>query len=386
MLRRAVEPRPDWRESAERIGFHHASVDGALYWDESARFEFTLREIEGEIEQPSRELHQMCLDLAGAAAADERLLATLGVPAEAHDIVATSWAEREQNLSLYGRFDLAYDGVGPAKLLEYNADTPTALFETAVFQWTWLEESRASGALPDDCDQFNSLHEALVARFSLFPRDAPFHFVGYLDDVEDGGTIAYLADCAAQAGHDVRRVHVEQVGVDAIGRFTDEDDIVIARMFKLHPWEWIFASDYSAMVKPSGCRFVEPAWKAMLSTKALLPLLWERHPGHPNLLPAFFEGDGRAAGIGDHVRKPIFSREGANVSLARGGETLSVDGPYGAEGFVVQKAARLFGSEHGHAVIGSWIVGDGPCGLCVREDVSPITGNTSRFVPHAIVG
>jgi glutathionylspermidine synthase len=36
---------------------------------------------------------------------------------------------------LYGRFDLAYRGDGPPKLLEYNADTPTALFEAAVVQW-----------------------------------------------------------------------------------------------------------------------------------------------------------------------------------------------------------------------------------------------------------
>jgi glutathionylspermidine synthase len=39
-----------------------------------------------------------------------------------------------------------------------------------------------------------------------------------------------------------------------------------------------------------------------------------------------------------------------------------------------------------HAVIGSWIAGGAACGIGMREDVSPITKNTSRFLPHAILG
>ncbi len=33
-------------------------------------------------------------------------------------------------------------------------------------------------------------------------------------------------------------------------------------------------------------------------------------------------------------------------------------------------------------VIGSWLVNGYACGIGIREDTSPITGNTSRFVPH----
>jgi glutathionylspermidine synthase len=39
-----------------------------------------------------------------------------------------------------------------------------------------------------------------------------------------------------------------------------------------------------------------------------------------------------------------------------------------------------------YALLGSWIAAGKPCGLSVREDASPITKNTSRFVPHAIIG
>lgn len=386
MRRVTVPPRPDWRRTAERLGFTFPEENGVAYWDESACFEFSLREIEDDIEEPTRELHQMCLDFADRAARDARTLLALGIPAERHDDVAASWRRRDADLSLYGRFDLAYDGTGPAKLLEYNADTPTALYESAVFQWVWLEDQRGSGVLPPHTDQFNSLHEALVERFCAFPTRSLLHFAAMLESSEDAGTIAYLADCASQAGHRVRTIDVGRIGVDARGRFTDEDDRVIDRLFKLHPWEWIFTSPYAAHLAPSGCRFVEPPWKAMLSTKALLPLLWAVHAGHPNLLAAFFDHDPAAAALVDPVRKPLFSREGANVSLVRDGVKTSTDGPYGGEGFVLQQAADLFRSPNGYAVLGSWIVGDVPRGLGIREDASPITTDRSRFVPHVIIG
>jgi glutathionylspermidine synthase len=128
------------RRGSLRLRFHH--TQGETYWDESACFVFTLEEIERDIEEPSRLLHELCLDLAEAASRDEHLMERLGVPPPFRDYVANSWREREP--TMLGRFDLAYAGRGPAKLLEYNADTPTALYEAAFFQWTWLEQTKNS--------------------------------------------------------------------------------------------------------------------------------------------------------------------------------------------------------------------------------------------------
>ena len=53
-----------------------------------------------------------------------------------------------------------------------------------------------------------------------------------------------------------------------------------------------------------------------LSNKGILPLLWEMFPDHPNLLPAYFEDDPESGKLGDSfARKPLYSREGANVAL-----------------------------------------------------------------------
>jgi glutathionylspermidine synthase len=124
----------------------------------------------------------------------------------------------------------------------------------------------------------------------------------------------------------------------------------------------------------------------VLSNKGILPLLWEMFPNHPNLLPAFFEDDPRAAELGSsYVRKPLLSREGANVTLVSGGMPLDEHaGPYGAEGFVRQAFSPLPNFSGFYPVIGSWLVNHEPCGLSIREDESAITGNGSRFLPHAI--
>jgi glutathionylspermidine synthase len=124
---------------------------------------------------------------------------------------------------------------------------------------------------------------------------------------------------------------------------------------------------------------IEPPWKLLLSCKAILAILWELYPDHPNLLPAYFDADRLGA---KYVRKPFYSREGANVEIHGPRGVFAQPGTYGAEGYVYQAYAELPDFEGNYPVIGSWIVGDEPAGMGIREDVNPVTRNTSRFVPH----
>ena len=383
MRRVTIPERPDWPRLAEANGFRFHTLDGERYWDESAYYAFTLDEIERDLEAPSAALHELCLAFVARAVADERVLARLRIPRHAWEAVRASW--RRDDPSLYGRFDLAYDGDGPAKLLEYNADTPTALYESAVFQWLWLEDMLARGKLESGADQFNSLHDKLVARLAEFGGE-PFHLTCMSGAPEDRGTVAYLEDCAVQAGLQPCFLALERIGLAQGGRFVDEAGRPIARLFKLYPWEWVFADPFGRAIAASPTRFIEPPWKAVLSNKGLLPYLWEMAPGHPNLLPAYFDDDPRKHRLGSSfARKPLLSREGANVLLVQDAEVLARDeGPYGAEGFVRQALAPLFRTPAGTAVIGSWIVGDEPAGICLREAEGPITINRSRFLPHVI--
>ncbi|MBY5662579.1 glutathionylspermidine synthase family protein [Rhizobium leguminosarum] len=385
MKRITLPARPDWIDTARAVGFGFHVMYGEPYWLDDAAYTFTLDEIEMQIEGPSQELHDMCMDMVGDIVRSEETLDRLAIPEDLRDVVQRSWQRRDRHL--YGRFDLAYDGTGPAKLLEYNADTPTSVFETAYFQFNWLTDQMALGILPKDADQYNSLQESLVEAFEQFSKEPIFHFAAMTDNEEDRGTTVYLMDCAVQAGHRVELLDIREIGIDAQGRYTDLKDRVIDRCFKLYPWEFMLREPFARDLVRSGDVFVEPAWKAVLSNKGLLPLLWQRHPNHPNLLPSYFTDDPAASTLTDYVRKPLLSREGENVTIFRDGrELISAPGGYGDEGFILQAYAPLFESDGGFAVLGSWIVGDRACGLAVREDRSRITANLSRFVPHVIVG
>ncbi|CAN5242263.1 glutathionylspermidine synthase family protein [soil metagenome] len=390
MKRIKLAPRHDWQAKADALGFtwHHA--DGMTYWDEAAAYEFSLAEIEDGIEAPTEELHGLCLDLVDEAVQSERLMSQLEIPEPMRDYVADSWKRNEP--SLYGRFDFAYDGTGPAKLYEYNADTPTSVYETAVFQWLWLEDQIAAGVLPEGSDQFNSLHEQLVERFrGIFPPDAEgrggfVHFASDPDYVEDRQTVRFLEDLARQAGLDPKFVAIGDIGLNADGRFVDDENWLIEAMFKLYPWEQMLRDDYAQPLPGADVTVLEPAWKAILSNKGILPLLWERHPGHPNLLEAYFETDPAHVALGSSfVRKPLFSREGANVELVKDGRKSSVlDGGYGEGPWIRQALHAPPKFDNRYVIVGSWLVGNAPAGIGLREDRGRITRNTSRFLPHYI--
>ena len=386
MQRIACDERADWRSIAEKTGFAFHTIDGERYWDERAYYAFTLDEIERDIEAPTAELDGMCRALVERAVADDRLLSLLKIPPAFWNWIAASFKRGDP--SLYGRFDLRYDGQGPAKLLEYNADTPTAVFETAVFQWRWLEDAIARKLLASDADQYNSLHERLIEGWRSIGKGRLLHLSGTLSVPEDEGTLAYMADCAHQAGLATVMIEMETIGRTPHGLFVDEKNVPLDLLFKLYPWEWMMREEFGRYLPGVPTQFVEPPWKAILSNKGILPLLWAMFPGHPNLLPAYFDDDEKAGDLGtSYARKPLYSREGANIDLVVAGNTVDRDsGPYGGEGFVRQALAPLPQFDGSYVVLGSWIAAGQPCGLSVREDASPITKNSSRFVPHAIVG
>lgn len=375
MLRERLQPRPHWRQQCEALGFYFHSV-GGVYWDESACYRFDSTQID-VLEAAANELHARCLDLV------ERVVRSgdydrFAIPELAIPLIEQSWRAREG--ALYGRFDFSWSGQGVPKMLEYNADTPTSLLEASVVQWFWLRD------VNPDADQFNGIHEYLLERWRALATECagqPVYFACMPRSDEDFGNIEYMRDVAHQAGVDARHIFVDHVGWDHRQCcFVDGDGQRIDWLVKLYPWEWLVRERFGAHLGHRVPRVLEPAWKLLLSNKALLPCLWEMFPGHPNLLPASFE----AADIqGDFVRKPILSREGANVTALFQGHCWETGGDYGAEGYVYQAAWPLPEYDGNYPVLGVWMVGDRAAGLGIREDDTPITRNSSRFVPHYFV-
>ncbi|MEM5467620.1 glutathionylspermidine synthase family protein [Celeribacter marinus] len=406
MQKMTLPERPQWRDHARDVGFTFADMHGEPYWDETSAYVFSLAQIESDIEDPATELHAMCREAVGHILASNTLMDRLAIPAAHRDLIIDSW--QRDDPEIYGRFDFAYDGSGPAKLLEYNADTPTSLYESAAFQWQWLEDQIAAGVLPEGSDQFNGIHEALVARFGeVFAPDTQLHFTAAQGNPEDYATVEAMGWAAREAGLGAHYCDLEKIAVSDEGQFLDDEDRVIGTLFKLYPWEDLLRDDYANHIAGSQCQFVEPAWKALLSNKGLLPVLWHMFEGHPNLLPAFFEEDiadalaGTGAPASDvaaafervaaqlragHVTKPILSREGASVSILKAGEIVeqAQNTDYREHPRIVQAYASLPQFDGFRPVIGAWIIGPQCVGIGIREDRSRITQDLSRFKPHYI--
>ncbi|KRC95764.1 MULTISPECIES: glutathionylspermidine synthase family protein [unclassified Streptomyces] len=395
MRRHTVEPRPGWQRTVEEQGLVYPLTrhpDGSLrpYWDESAYYAFTLDEVEA-LEETVEELHALCLAAAGHLVDADRL-ADLGITdPRIAAAVAEAWRRRTELPSVYGRFDLRYDGTGPAKLLEYNADTPTSLVEAASPQWFWMED-RFPGA-----DQWNSLHERLVAAWrkqaALLPPGNPLYFAHSSADElgEDLMTVAYLKETAEQAGLDTDWISMEEIGFDPLsGRFVDGQLRFIRSCFKLYPWEWLTTDRFAGHVLDTldngggtgSTLWIEPAWKMLLSNKALLAVLWELNPGHPHLLPAYLDGPRDLAATTGYVAKPLLGREGAGVTIHEKGAAPVVRDD---EPCCYQQLEPLPAFDGNHVVLGAWVVDGESAGLGIRESAGLITDEYARFVPHVIL-
>jgi glutathionylspermidine synthase len=374
MIRRTQPERTAWESAVESKGLIYHTPEGRKYWDESAFYEFTAKEVDS-LEAATNELWTMWL-AAIQRVIDQNRFAELRIPAAAVPLILSTWDQEPP--ALHGRFDLACDGQGTIKALEFNADTPTALLEASVIQWYWLQDTHKSS------DQFNSIHEKLLAKFQdirEYVDGSPLYFT-HAADTEDMMTVTYLRDVAQQAGYKTEALTVAEIGWNGTC-FVDLGGNRIHSIYKLYPWEWLLNESFGPhlIATHSTMQWIEPIWKMVASNKGILAILWELYPQHPLLLEAHIDNP---SSMSDYVRKPLYSREGANVTLiSDSGTKLSTPGNYDGAGYVYQAAAHVPQYDGKYPVIGSWYVIDqGACGMGIRESDTPITDNLSRFVPH----
>src|SRR4051812_35008987 len=395
--------RPGWEAEIEAQGlvYNRTTTPGGevrSYWREGPFFDFPMAEGD-RLEGLGAPVFHMC----GAArdhVIEHHPFDRMRVPPLAPPEIVRTWEGEPP--SVYGRFDLRYDGLGPPKLLEFNADTPTGLVESAVTQWNW-HLFTGQGA-----DQWNALHEKLVAawrrnllRWERRTGVRPGVHLAWTSEErsgEDRMTVAYLMDTVVQAGYEAIELVVEDIALDdGDGRFYDPQGRHLDVVFKLYPWEWLVDDEFGPAVladaaRPGGTTWIEPAYKMLWSTKALLPVLWQMFGGDPVLgellLPAYF-ADEAPSSWRSYVRKPLWGREGANVAIVRDGSVLAEQpGRYGTEGYVLQEFDPLpnFPGVDGphHPVLGTRLVDGEPAGLGIRESDGLITDTLSYFVPHTI--
>lgn len=374
MQRHSIVPRNNWKKTVESQGFGFHTTN-SLYWDESVYYSFSMKEVE-QIEEATAALYEMCLEAVDHVISN-RLFKKFGIPNFIQEHIIRSW--NEDHPAIYGRFDFTFKN-GTPKMLEFNADTPTSLFETGIIQWHWLQD------FDKDKDQFNSVHEKLINYWEYLKQylyKGPLYFTTVRKNLEDLTTVEYLRDCAIQAGIETKLIFLDEIGWTGQG-FVDLDENPIKNVFKLYPWEWLLEEEFGQNIPNDWNRafWIEPSWKMILSNKAILPILWELFPNHEYLLESYFEED--SFEMTDYVRKPILSREGANVEIYKNRVLLDkTSGIYNNCDCIIQELCELPEFDGHSALIGSWVIGQEPAGMGIREG-GLITNNTSRFVPHLI--
>lgn len=378
MIIKSLTPDPRWQHRLEQSGFGYHTDNNTPYWIENYYFSIS-EDFANKIYHATNELWQMCLKAVEHVIENEDL-DQFQLPLYFLEHIKNSW--NEDTPTIYGRFDFAYDlKTNELKMLEFNADTPTSLFETGVIQWQWMQHY-----FQDSKDQFNSVHEVLIETWKgIKPhlKSDTLHFACIKDSLEDLTNLEYLRDCAIQAGIKTKMIYMDQIGWDNLN-FTDLEDEIIHDIFKLYPWEWMVNEPFALHIVEDTAKanWIEPSWKILLSNKAILPVLWKLYPNHPLLLESYFD---QPNGMVNYVKKPLFSREGANITLYQDSEIIQATaGEYGEEGYVCQQLAQLIQSKTGHVIIGSWLIGGESCGITFRESDALITTDKSRFIPHII--
>jgi glutathionylspermidine synthase len=374
MERIVTVPRKDWEKRVEDIGFGFHTTD-TPYWDESVYYTLSNYDVY-LLEKATEELWGMCLEAVDYVIKN-KLYDKFSIPLKFHNKIEQSW--EEDHPSIYGRFDFAHKN-NEIKLLEFNADTPTSLYEASVVQWNWLND------IDKNFDQFNSIHEKLIEYFkflSTYLKDGELMFSCLMDNIEDLTTVEYMRDCAIQGGLKTDIIDISDIGWDEkTNKFVDLSGREIKNIFKLYPYEWLINEEFgNNLLINNSTTWIEPFWKMILSNKAILAVLWKLYPYNKYLLPTYFDKDY----LTNYVKKPILSREGANVSIYKNDILIAeTSGDYGEDGHIYQELFELPKYGDSYALIGSWVISQMPAGIGVRESKDLITNNTSRFVPHLI--
>lgn len=366
MERLSIAPRVNWQTQVESLGLSFHTIDNKPYWNENASYYFNGEEIEN-LKSSTKEIESLCMELVEHVIRREEYY-KIDIPEYAWSLIEASWRNNQKPLT--GRMDLSYDGISPPKLLEYNADTPACLLESSMIQKQWVQD------LHPNKYQFNNLHEKLVRALPNIVSEK-IYLTWRLNLPWTLSDISYTANLAEEAGLIVKKIFIDDIRWNG-HQYIDKDNEAIKFLFKRFPWE-ITREDVFKNISTSNLQMIEPAWKMILNNKGFLVLLWELFPNHPNLLPAYFNPDQLT---GDFVKKPFIGREGDNISLYSTTGVFSTKGNYGNGKYMYQKAHYLPNFDGNYAVIGSWLIAGEPAGIIIREEDTPITRSSSRFVPH----
>ncbi|MFV0481800.1 MAG: glutathionylspermidine synthase family protein [Campylobacteraceae bacterium] len=385
---------PLTKEYFEQINFFwHTDLDNTPYVSDELVL-ITSNEAEAYYEA-ANELYDMYVE-AAQHVIDNNLFHELDIPFNLIEVVKMSW-ENDVHWHLYGRFDFAggVDGK-PIKLIEFNADTPTLLYESAIVQWALLKKNGLN-----ESSQFNNIYEAIkenlkrlvvlhgdTADFSKYYQGWKILFSPIAGSIEDEVTTKFLQSAANEIGFENEFAYVDEVQFSSEdGVFKDETNYEF--WFKLIPWENIAIEEPNLalilkdIVQNQVGILLNPAYTLLFQSKGMLKILWDLYPNHPLLLESSFEPlVGKT-----QILKPSFGREGANIKIEDSvGRTVEeTNGDYGNFKKIYQEFVDFPKDKDGNNYQAGVFFAYEACGLGFRRG-GKILDNFAKFVSHIIKG
>ena len=377
----------------EELGFSwHTDEDGTKYVSD-ALVEVSKTEAENYY-SAANEIYDMYVEAAEYVIEND-LFFDLGIPFNLVETIKKSW-ENDVHWHIYGRFDLAggIDGED-IKLIEFNADTPTSLFETALLQWALLKHNNM-----DEDSQFNNVYEAISNNFkrliTLFDDTKVFDdrydgwkilFSSVAGNDEEEATTKLLQQMATDAGFNTSFEYLENTHFDEDGIY-DGDENKYEYWFKLFPWEDIatdepeLATTLTNIMNTQEAIILNPAYTLLFQSKGIMKILCDLFPDSPYLLHTSFE----ALEGTKHVEKAVFGREGANTKIISSDGTIleETTGPYDNYKKVYQEYVDFTKDSNGDKYQAGVFFAYEACGMSFRKG-GEVMDNMSKFVGHVIV-
>jgi len=383
---------PISKEYLEELGFFwHTDSDDSSYLSDS--LVIVSEDEANAYYEAVNELYDMFVE-AGEYIIQNNLFHEVGIPFNLVDIIKESW-QSDVHWHIYGRFDLA-GGIDnqPIKLLEFNADTPTALFESSIVQWAMLKANNL-----DEASQFNGIYEALVENFKravTLQEDTSdfdnryegwkFLFTSIKGNIEEENTVKLLQHIATNAGFETEFAYIDDIEFDDDGIFYEDTEYEL--WFKLIPWEDIALDEpdlamlLTHIIQNQKAIIFNPAYTLLFQTKGILKILWDLYPEHPLLLETSFEPLANKT----QVIKPIYGREGGSIKIVdKDGTTIAQDtnDDYTNHKMVYQEYVKLPEDIDGDSYQAGVFFAYEACGLGFRKG-GKILDNMSKFVGHII--
>ena len=381
--------KPLTNDMLEELGLEwHTDLDNSDYITNEV-VEITQAEADAFYDA-GNELYEMFIE-AGEYVIKNNLFFDLDIPPTLIDTIKQSW-DNEVHWHIYGRFDFAggLDGK-PIKLLEFNADTPTLLYESALIQWALLKHNSL-----DEEMQFNNIFNAIsdnfkrmitlgddVSRFDTMYEGWGVLFSSIRGNIEEERTTKFLMECAKEAGFVSEFCYIDEIN------FNEDEGVSFNGtkyefLFKLLPWEIISIDEpelaliINNMMKNKNTIFFYSSYTLLFQSKRMLKILWDLFPNHPLLLETSFAPLSKK-----QIKKVSFGREGANIEILDSSGILEQrGGEYGNYKSIYQEFYEL-NSYNGLYYQPNVFFAYESCGLGFRRG-GDILDNYAKFVSHII--